>query len=382
MDATEPLPRPKRTARDWVVDICAFILAVGFGVLIGLSSPDEPTAPPWLLTADQIAAAAACAALSLRRRWPVALALALVPLATFSELSSGAQAVALFTVAVHCSFKTTALMGALGLATMPVYMAIRPEPEIPSLVIVLFGTALTLAIIGWGLFIRHRRQLLLSLRERAVRAETEARLRAEQTQHQVREQIAREMHDVLGHRLSLLSVHAGALEYRPGAPAEEIAKTASVIRASAHQALQDLREVIGVLRAPVNELPQPVLTDVRELVAESGRAGMRVSLDMEVADGAPESIGRTVYRTVQEGLTNARKHAPGANVAVSVTGGPGSGVSVEVNNTNGFRPLPTPSSGQGLIGLAERIALASGRLEHGHTDSGGFRLAAWIPWPQ
>ena len=179
----------------------------------------------------------------------------------------------------------------------------------------MIGLAVQSAAVGWGLFIHFRRQLVLSLRDRATRAETEAQLRAEQAQQRARDEIAREMHDVLGHRLSLLSVHAGALEFRPDASAEEIARAAKVIRENAHQALQDLREVIGVLRAPVGELPQPTLADVRQLVAESGRAGMRVSLRDETGGAAvPDLVGRTAYRIVQEALTNARKHAPGAEV--------------------------------------------------------------------
>jgi signal transduction histidine kinase len=167
-----------------------------------------------------------------------------------------------------------------------------------------------------------------------------------------------------------------------------------VIRENAHQALQDLREVIGVLRAPVGELPQPTLADVQQLVAESGRAGMRVDLRQEVDGTVPELAGRTTYRIVQEGLTNARKHASGAEVRLRVAGAPGQGLTVEVCNEapgagpgRGSRPTseaPAPAeagTGQGLVGLAERVALANGRLEHGPTATGGWRLAAWLPWP-
>jgi signal transduction histidine kinase len=171
-----------------------------------------------------------------------------------------------------------------------------------------------------------------------------------------------------------------------------------VIRENAHLALQDLREVIGVLRAPVGELPQPTLVDVRQLVAESGRAGMRVDLDQEIEGAVPDLVGRTAYRIVQEALTNARKHAPGADVRVVLTGAPGQGLTVEVANgppglgTGSADPGPRPSGapspgpaanqpGQGLAGLAERVALARGRLEHGPTPSGGWRLTAWLPWP-
>jgi signal transduction histidine kinase len=204
------------------------------------------------------------------------------------------------------------------------------------------------------------------------------------------------MHDVLAHRISLVSLHAGALEYRADAPAEDVAKSAAVIRSSAHQALQDLREILGVLRAEgvtgdagdagAAERPQPTLADVARLVEESRQAGVRVSLECGLEDlsAVPASIGRTAYRVVQEGLTNARKHAPGAEVVVGLTGGAGPGLTVEVRNRwpVGVPVTPgIPGAGQGLTGLAERAAIAGGRLEHGRTPAGDFRLAAWLPWP-
>jgi signal transduction histidine kinase len=246
---------------------------------------------------------------------------------------------------------------------------------------------LILLVIGWGMLVRAQRQLVVALRERARRAETEAELRAEHAQRLAREAIAREMHDVLAHRLTLLSVHAGALEFRPDAPPAEVARAAGVIRDSAHEALQDLREIIGVLRAPGDgdgaDRPQPTLATLDALVAESREAGMKVTLDNRITDRAavPAATGRTVYRIAQEGLTNARKHAPGAEVTVVVSGGPGSGLTVDVDN-----PAPAsevekvPGSGQGLIGLTERATLAGGRLEHGATGDGGFHVRAWLPW--
>jgi signal transduction histidine kinase len=395
----------RRGPRDWIADACLFLLAVGYGLLMAALRSGDPTVPRWLLTLDQVTAAAGCGALWLRRRWPVGLALTLVALSTFSELVAGAMVVALFTVAVHRPPRTTMAVFALSLLAALVYVVLRPEPDVPGFLLFLLGVAIQGAAVGWGLFIRHRRQLVLSLRERAARAETEARLRAEQAQlraeqaqQRARDEIAREMHDVLGHRLSLLSVHAGALEFRPDASSEEIAGAAKVIRENAHQALQDLREVIGVLRAPVGELPQPTLADVRQLVAESGRAGMRVALREDTVGAVPDLVGRTAYRVVQEALTNARKHAPGAEVDVHVAGAPGQGLTVEVcNNAPDPASAPAarpasgpgaelaaagdPGAGQGLAGLAERVALANGRLEHGPTAAGGWRLAAWLPWP-
>jgi signal transduction histidine kinase len=382
-------PAPRRRPRDWVVDSLLFLFAVVFWLLaVGgwLESPTPP-GPSWLFTLDVAAGVVGCAAVWLRRRWPVGLALLLIALATFSETVAGAMVVGLFTVAIHRPPRTTAAVFALSVLAALVYALLRPEPGTPSLVLFLVGVIIQGAVVGWGLFIHFRRQLVESLRDRAVRAETEAQLRAEQAQQRARDEIAREMHDVLGHRLSLLSVHAGALEFRPGAPAEEVARAAKVIRENAHQALQDLREVIGVLRAPVGELPQPTLADVAQLVAESGRAGMRVALRDETSGAVPDLAGRTAYRVVQEALTNARKHAPGAEVLVHLAGSPGNGLTVEVGNqpvpapTPGPGPANDPGAGQGLAGLAERVALANGRLEHGPTGGGGWRLAAWLPWP-
>ncbi|GAB7030083.1 hypothetical protein JCM4914_15440 [Streptomyces platensis subsp. malvinus] len=191
--------------------------------------------------------------------------------------------------------------------------------------------ALVAAAVGWGLFVR-------AMHERVDRAETEAARRTEEAQRAAREEIAREMHDVLGHRLSLLSLHAGALEFSPGAPEAEIAHTAAVIRESAHRALQELRTVIGVLRAPTVEetggtRPQAGLGDLERLFAESREAGtdIRARLDVTASEQVAALTGRTVHRIVQEGLTNARKHAPGAEVRVEVTGGPSEGVSVELS---------------------------------------------------
>ncbi|MFC7107263.1 sensor histidine kinase [Nonomuraea rubra] len=198
------------------------------------------------------------------------------------------------------------------------------------------------------------------------------------------------MHDVLAHRISMLSLHAGALEFRPDAPPGEIAKAAGAIRANAHLALQDLREVIGVLRhstsegeggeggeGTVPERPQPTLADLPALVEECRHAGMDVRLDLR-ADGAPEGPGRNLYRIVQEALTNARKHAGGAPVTVTVEGAPGKALSVEVRNPLGGRHgglgvrhgARIPGAGAGLIGLTERAELAGGRLEHGATPQG------------
>ncbi|WUG35352.1 histidine kinase [Streptomyces sp. NBC_00459] len=388
--------RPRRTARDWVVDFTCFLLAVLIGVLGADALVGDPNTPHAVAVVDQWIGALSCGAVWLRRRWPLGLALAMLAVSLVSSTAGGAGLVALFSLAVHRPFRYVGLVGAASVAVLPFFYWLRPDPDLPYFVSVALSVLLIATAVGWGMFVRSKRQLMLSLRDRLRRAEAEALLRAEQAQRLAREAIAREMHDVLAHRLTLLSVHAGALEFRPDAPREEVARAAGVIRESAHDALQDLREIIGVLRAGDTEeagRPQPTLAALDTLVTESREAGMKIVLDSRVTAPAavPASVGRTAYRIVQEGLTNARKHAPGAEVTVSLTGAPGDGLTVSVSNPAPPGEVPhVPGSGQGLIGLAERATLAGGRLEHGAQadggggedagGAGGFTVRAWLPW--
>ncbi|CAL9560417.1 sensor histidine kinase [Streptomyces sp. enrichment culture] len=373
----------RRNAREWAVDIGAFLFAACFLVLSTDQVVIEPGTSGTALALDQLRGGLACAALFLRRRRPVELAVVLLLLEPFSHFMAGPIMVALFTVAVRRPPRVTGYVAVLAFAPLPFVLAHRPDLDDPRTGSALTYFVLLAATVGWGLYVRSRRQLIASLRERADQAAADARREA-------REDVAREMHDVLAHRLSLLSVHAGALEFTPDAGRDQVARAAGVIRESAHQALQDLREIIGVLRAPeTGDRPQPVLADLERLADESRRAGADVRLDLEVDGGleaAPAVAGRTAYRIVQEGLTNARKHGSGSGAPVTVTvrGGAGRGLTVEVRN-----PAPSPGTGgsarvpgagQGLIGLAERALLAGGTLEHGRVD-GDFRLHAALPWP-
>ncbi|WP_081236855.1 sensor histidine kinase, partial [Streptomyces viridosporus] len=296
--------RPRRTVRDWLVDFSCFLLSVLMGLAAAATLADVSSAPEPLIAVDQVLGVLSCAAVWLRRRRPLGLAAVMVPVSFVSETSGGVAVIALFTLAVHRPFRYVAWVGGAHLVIVPLYFWWRPDPELPYLAALVLFVVLFAAVVGWGMFVRSKRQLILSLRDRARRAETEARLRAEQAQRLAREAIAREMHDVLAHRLTLLSVHAGALEFRPDAPREEIARAAGVIRESAHEALQDLREIIGVLRAGESDdagRPQPTLAALDTLVAESRQAGMKVALEQRVTDPAavPASVGRTAYRIVQ-----------------------------------------------------------------------------------
>ncbi|WP_017595268.1 sensor histidine kinase [Nocardiopsis potens] len=411
----EPKRRARRrTAREWALDVTAFLFAVVWAGLVVLAYEldDAPMAVPgWAVTADFYGWAAGCLLVWARRGRPVPVALATVLLSAVSGAAAGAMLVALYGAAARRPPRTALLLGLLAVACGAANTLIWRDLTLPLWGNLLFGAVFTavvaFSVIGWGMLVGARRRLIGSLRERAVRAEREAELRAEQVRlaerearllaeqarRAERERITREMHDALGHRLSLLSVHAGALAYRTDASREEVARAAGVIRESAHQALQDLREVIGMLRSGEEDegagadRPQPTLAGVEELVAESADAGMRVRLDDRVggadAERAPGTLARSAYRIVQEALTNARKHAPGAEVRVVLEGGREEGLTVEVSSGPAAEAAPRlpAGSGQGLIGLAERAALVGGELEHGPTPDGGFRVRARLPWP-
>jgi signal transduction histidine kinase len=366
----------RRNARDWVVDSLLFVVSLLGGLILYDQGKQDPI-PHELLVLDLYCGAALCLVLWFRRRWPIQLAVLAAVVSAFSEASGVAALILTMTVAIYLQFRVTLTLLAVNVLSVVAYALIRQKSE-PLLATLITATVLYLAVVGWGLFIRSRRQLVQTLTDRADRAETVAKLQAQQAQMRAREEIAREMHDVLGHRLSLLSVHAGALAYRPDATTEEVAGAAETIRASAHQALQDLREVIGVLRAPVGELPQPAFADLPVLVGDSRDAGVPVELEFDAPGNPPDHVGRTAYRIVQEGLTNALRHAPGRPVRIRVIGAPGNGLDIEVSNP---APAKRPGDGQGLIGLSERAQLVDGRLVHGRTPEGEFRLAAWLPWP-
>ena len=241
----------------------------------------------------------------------------------------------------------------------------------------------------WGAYVGARRDLVTSLRDRASRAEEERELRAEQARLAERARIAREMNDVLAHKVSLIAIQAGGLEVNPGVGTEQVQQTAGLIRATAREALQDLRGVLGVLREqPVAAVdgsdlaPQPGLSQVAALVSASRLAGVRVTLTNEVTD-LPNTLGRTIFRVVQESLTNVHKHARGAATDIVISPGvadgvPGVGVSV-----SNQRPVAAgsllPGSGAGLIGLRERVELVGGTLSAGPTSDGGWRVDAWLP---
>jgi signal transduction histidine kinase len=365
-------PDEERGRRARVVDATMYLIA--FAISAANLVDTWELHPSWLRPVAIVAVIATVVALRWRRTHPGAVG---IFVAAVSVLLITTPFVAAFNAAIRARGRDLAVVVGLTIVSCFTNPLLYRGPQSLQLE---FGAGLGIAgaAIGWGLFVRARRQLVRSLREQADRSADEAR-------DAERRRIAREMHDVLAHRLSLLSVHAGALEFNSDAPAEEVAEAAGVIRESARAALEELRGVIGVLREDTGESltqpPQPTLADLPALVEESRAAGMRITARIELGDAAPPAaVGRTAYRIVQEGLTNARKHAPGAAVTLSVDGTVHD-LRIEVRS---LAPVAVaspalPGAGTGLIGLAERVTLAGGELESGVDPEGAFVLRARLP---
>ncbi|MDL4776674.1 sensor histidine kinase [Actinomadura xylanilytica] len=376
-----------------VIGLLGMVGGVGAMTALTFWARFETSPPGALLWLDLAAGVLGCLLVPVLLWRPVPTALVLLVLAVLSPTATPAATLGALQVAQRRPFPVAVAVGAAGIASHAVQGMWRPNRGISLgwwLVLITAGYG---ALIGWGALARARRALLVSLRERARRAEAEQGRRVAEARMLERTRIAREMHDVLAHRLSLVATYAGALEYRPDAPPERLSQAAGVVRAGVHQALDELRDVIILLRGDdsagdgqdAGGRPQPVLADLPRLVEESRDAGGRVRLRDEVVDPAalPPAAGRTAYRVVQEGLTNARKHAAGRPVQVVLEGRPGARLVIEIRNplpADRAAPPAAPGSGTGLVGLTERVQLAGGRLDH-EVAAGEFRLHAWIPWP-
>ncbi|WP_020667418.1 sensor histidine kinase [Amycolatopsis nigrescens] len=372
----------------------------------GYRPSDQTLHPTWLSGLSFLAAIGAAVMLCWRHRWPVLVAgIALVP-SLLLTADSMAALIALAALAANRRDRvlwagTAAVFAATALA---VWRDANRDPSVTvagrfvgaestagQIIGVLLMTAVLTAI---PLTVGITRGVRADLGRRELK---ERELRAEVTRQDERSRIAREMHDVLGHRLSLLSLQAGALEVNQGSTAE-VAKT---VRTTARQSLQDLRQVIGVLRdgrdftgreddsaGPGSESgarAQPNMADLPELIASSRQAGLpaNITVLIDQPGSAPPALGTAAYRIVQESLTNVLRHAPGSAAEVTVRGGPGVGVAIEVvNPLAAMAPSePSPGSGTGLTGVSERVAMLGGNVSAGPIDGRVFALRAWLPWP-
>src|SRR4051794_10099690 len=372
------------------VDVAVSLVAAVLGALfLSPEMHDSPHSMPGSqVVVDVVCGVVACLALLGRRRWPVGVAVACLLLGTVSSSATPAGLLSLTSLAVHRPARPALVVTVLWIPALLVFAAYSPTTGPVS--VLLLVTPLALAATAWGMFIRARRQLLLTLRERALRAEADQRMHEDRARMAERTRIAREMHDVLAHRISLMALQAGGLEVRPDLPPADVREIAQVMRSTARQALEELRSVIGVLREDPNEgelpaTPQPTLADIGRLVEETQRAGTGIDFEMEVedADAVPAALGRDAYRIVQEALTNIGKHASGATARVRLAGAPNGGLHISVRNREPVNQDPEPvlpGSGAGLLGLQERVALTGGTLVHGPDGSGDFVVEANLRW--
>ncbi|MEV6418844.1 histidine kinase [Streptomyces sp. NPDC051662] len=239
-----------------------------------------------------------------------------------------------------------------------------------------------------GTLLGRRRPLVSLLRERNAYLEQARSLTAAAARMEERTRIAGEMHDLLGHRLSLISVHAGALEMAAARQAPPLAGQAELLRTTAGTAMEELRDILGLLRreevASEPEAGRGTREDISALVAESRRAGVGVELVWSVPDTADPNprTRQSLHRVVREGLTNVLKHASGAPTRVEVMEVSGTAGEIEVSVTNaapGSDRHPQPGNRSGLVGLEERITLLGGSFMAGPLRDGGFRVAARLP---
>jgi signal transduction histidine kinase len=313
-----------------------------------------------------------------RRPWQIALATAL--LTGYSDLATGPAQVAYVSLSTRRRWRELipiAIVSWLCLVARSVRFGVNQS----TFVSLATGTTILGGLTVFGLYLRGRRDLAASRHEAERTAEREQLSRIEQAKLAERAKIAQEMHDILAHRLSLLSMLAGGLAYRTDLDAEEIRSAAQAIPENAHRSLNELRTVLGTLRADgAVAAPQPTLAHVGALFEEVRAAGQRVEVADTVADRdlLPEQTGRHAYRILQEALTNARKHAPGSRVTAELGGRPGEGLRIRVSNP-ASGASPGPGGRLGLVGLAERTRMAGGTLSHALRD-GRFVLDACLPW--
>jgi signal transduction histidine kinase len=366
-----------------------FFAAAGGGLWL-IVARDEWGAAGALLWIDVALGVLSVAAMQFRRRWPLAVTLLTVATTAVSASAIGAWVVCQVSLSARRRWGEILPTAVLSVATGQVLYAVQPDQTMPWYANLVFTALATGVVVAIGMYVGARRDLVESLRDRADRAEREQGLRVAAAKAIERASIAREMHDVLAHRMSLVALHAGALAYRTDLSAADTRDAAGIIQANSQAALADLREILGLLRdtggeaAEAGARPQPTLSDLDTLLAAERASGAHITLhsDLDDRSAPPVSIGRSAYRIVEEGVTNARKHARHAAVTVEVTGRPGIGLDLCVRNPVrvGACDSGDAVTGFGLIGLAERAAAGHGRFSSGLTPEGDFLLQAWLPW--
>ncbi|UMP03388.1 sensor histidine kinase [Amycolatopsis sp. EV170708-02-1] len=361
---------PRRRVPSWAVDVALIGLAL-LDAWLGLEQAD---------LSAKVAAGVAILALLIRRRHPYAGFVLTLPMLAFS-FSVVAVLIALYSVAAETRDRRLVTLCVavviLGYA-VPWQGQIDVESGRSVLIDALYALLMGAAPAVLGQLVQARRDLTSRLKEIAEARDHE-RLLIEQTiLAKERAQLAREMHDVVSHQVSLIAVQAGVLQVTPAGP--DTKDVASSIRRLSVDTLDELRHMVTLLRASggasTDLAPQPTLAVLPALIANSG---IETTIEGELPSDVDAATQRAVYRTVQEALTNVRKHAPGATAAVHLWHHE-NGMGVTITNGPSTRPtLSLPSAQHGLIGLRERAELLEGTLAAGPTPGGGYRVQLRLP---
>lgn len=405
----------------WVGSVLVFVtcflsatMAVSLGSTRGGHVLPDGTVEPtgwWVLV--WLVGIALAVAMMWRRRWPVHLAIASGVVPVLLPLDPMPALISLSTVILRLRGRMVYRLGALLMCAtfVSVWRDTRgatseesfwrlvidptdgPPREIAWWVPVLITLLLVVATAGIAVLRRSLADLDLSRVQGEASRREVVSLNAEVTRQAERERLAREVHDALGHRLSLLSLHAGALEVVTEGGDERVRQSAHVVREGAQRAMDDLRSLLEMLRRPdARDAAAPLLTlsDVPSLVDESVAAGMSVvsTVNLEATGTLDPAVNGSAYRITQELLTNARRHAPGVPVRVLVHASPTTGIAVEVANyllrdatpEVERRPAGTVPPGNGLTGIRERAAQHHGEARAWVDDHGVFRAAVHLPW--
>ncbi|MEU5023830.1 sensor histidine kinase [Streptomyces milbemycinicus] len=387
-----PWHRRHPVAVDVAIAVAFALLDTGLTLLRATWWPTHPGPLAWAMLGVQ---ALACLSLAARRHAPLtvmavlggftlAVSLLISPVGALTPAHPGnvwaplATALAAYGPPFYGRKRWSRLTALAALAVFTAIVARVWEPSVTVITIGVLRTALGPLL---TLYFEARRRLVLALTERAERAERERHLLAEQARAEERARLAGEMHDVVTHRVSLMVLQAGAL--RITAPDEATRQAAEELRAAGCQALDELRDLVGILRTAPEGDPTPSVAGFPALVAESTAVGTPAEL-IEEGDRALASpvVGRTAYRIVREALTNVRKHAPGARVTVRVGYG-AAHLRLTVRNTppaaGPHRALADTGSGLGLASLRQRVELVGGTLRAGSEPDGGFGVEATLP---
>lgn len=352
------------------IDATAIVLAV---LDVWLVIPDK--APTYSIYLSGLA----CLALAARRWLPFVVVLGTVP----GFLTGWSQLAAMIALGMLATRKQTHWQVWVGAALVWACRFIQwPLSDFATLswrehvLDAIYGVLVAGMPIAIGLLIGARAQLSQKLGELAASRDREQKLHADAVRAEERARLAREMHDVVSHDITLIAMQAGVLA--AGSDSQSAQDTAKVIRQLSTRTLEELRSLVGVLRSGLaDDGPQPGLGELDQLVKDC-EVPVQLTVD-SLPEQLPAKVSAAAYRTVQECLTNVRKHAPGASATVRILGA-GDELNIEVCNASPRETVtPLPSGGHGLTGLAERARLLGGSFETSPTPDGGFRVRASYP---